>query len=157
MKSKYLLPSHLKKLGWLLFIPSVIIGIPTVFYDWNPEIFNLKVFALLDYSENGYQLMNLISNNFLNEILGITTAIGGILIAFSREPDEDELIYKMRLDALVWAIYWNYGILILSFLLFYDSNFFLAMVVNMFTPLLLFIIRFNLALVSFRKSIQDEE
>ena len=82
-------------------------------------------------------------NNILNEILGISTIIGGLIVAFSREPDEDELILRIRLECLVWAIYWNYGILLIAFLFVYDFSFYWVMIFNMFTPLLLFVIRFN--------------
>jgi hypothetical protein len=44
---------------------------------------------------------------------------------------------------LAWAVYFNYAILILTFLFIYDFAFLWVMVFNMFTVLLFFIVRFN--------------
>ncbi|MBT8321463.1 MAG: hypothetical protein KJO90_07325, partial [Eudoraea sp.] len=96
-------------------------------------------------------------NNILNEILAILVILSGLLVAFSREKDEDELITKIRLESLVWATYWNYGILILAFLFLYDLTFYWVMVFNMFTILYLFIIRFTLAIRKLKASASHEE
>ena len=78
-------------------------------------------------------------------------------MAFSKEKDEDELIAKIRLESLVWAMYLNYGILLLTFLLLYDFSFYWAMVFNMYTMLFFFIIRFNIKIWRLRKSVSYEE
>ena len=89
------------------------------------------------------QFFSFVQNNMLNELLGMSIIIGAILVSFSKEKSEDEYITKIRLESLVWAVYISYGILFISFILFYDTTFFLAMIINMFTVLLFFIIRFN--------------
>ena len=60
--------------------------------------------------------------------------------------DEDEFIMKLRLESLVWAVYVNYAILILTILFVYELHFFSILVFNMFTLLIFFAIRFNLLL-----------
>ena len=95
-------------------------------------------------------MFGFIENNVLNEILGVLIIVSGLIVAFSKEFDEDELISKMRLETLVWTIYWNYGILLAAFLLVYDFSFYWVMVFNMFTPLMLFIVRFNWLIRKFR-------
>ena len=96
-------------------------------------------------------------NNILNEILGVLVIISAIMIAFSKESDEDEFIANIRLKSLVWATYWNYGILLLAFLLVYNFSFYWVMVFNMYTILLLFIVKFNLSIWNQRKSMVNEE
>ena len=160
MKSKFLFPPKYKKLGWILLVPGILIGLPAELLEWQPLILDIDVPALfIDavWSDSEIQLIGLVDNNVLNEILGLLVITGGLLVAFSEEPDEDELISKMRLDCLVWAIFWNYGILIVSFLFVYEFEFYKVMVFNMFTPLLLFVARFNWLLFKFRKSLKYEE
>lgn len=160
MKSKFLFPSRYKKLGWILLIPGILIGLPIEYSGWQPAFLDIKVPSLLIsaiWSGSDSQLIRLEHNNVLNEILGLLVITGGLMVAFSEESDEDELISKMRLDCLVWAIFWNYGMLTLAFLFVYDIEFYRVMIFNMFTPLLLFVARFNWLLIKFRKSLKYEE
>lgn len=158
MKVKYLLPTRYKRIGWFIFLPSILLGIPIVIFEAAPSFLDFKVFAIfIDEAFGVQQLYGVIENNLLNEILGISTILGGLLVAFSKEFDEDELVASMRLESLVWAVYWNYGILILALVFVYDLSFYWVMVFNMFTPLVLFILRFNFQLRKFRKSTHHEE
>lgn len=85
----------------------------------------------------------MLDNNILNEILGIIMIISSVLVAFSKEVNEDEYISKIRLESLVWAVYLNYAILLLAFVFVYGMSFLWVMIFNMFTILIFFIIRFN--------------
>ncbi len=69
----------------------------------------------------------------------------------SKEPKEDELILKIRLESLLWATIWSYGILFLAIIFIYGEKFFTVMLVNMFAVMVLFIIRFNWKLFQLRK------
>ena len=66
-----------------------------------------------------------------------------ILIAFSKEKTEDEMIGQLRLESLQWSVYANYLVLALAIMLVYDSAFFNVLVYNMFTMLVVFIARFR--------------
>jgi len=155
MRTHYLLPWKYKKIGWFIFIPTFIVGLYTVITEFEPEFFDVNVFAIFieGIFQDDNRLLGFINNNILNEILGILMIISSILIAFSKEPDEDEYISKIRLESLVWATYVSYGILLLAFLLVYDLSFWWVMIFNMFTILLFFIIRFNWQVWKFRKSV----
>ena len=158
MKTNYLFPSKYKKIGWLIFIPTLIFGLYTVIYEYEPALLDLNVFAIFvnEFFEDP-KIFGIVNNNILNEILGVLMIISSILVAFSKERDEDEFISKIRLESLVWATYVNYGILLLAFLLVYDFSFFWVMVFNMFTILIFFIVRFNIQIGKFKKSINYEE
>ena len=158
MKVNYLFPSKYKKIGWLILIPTFILGLYTVITEFEPEFLDVNVFAILNegiFSDD--KLFELINNNILNEILGVLVIISAILVAFSREVDEDEYISKIRLESLVWATYVNYSIMLLSFLFVYGFSFLWVMIFNMFTLLIFFIIRFNWQVVKFRKSVDNEK
>jgi hypothetical protein len=159
MHTKYLLPNKFKRIGWFLFVPAVILGIISWAYDWEPAFLDMPVwgFSGLEDLKGKLDLLHVQENNILNELLGVLLIVGGLFVAFSKEIDEDELIATIRLESLVWATYCNYAILIIAFLLIYDIAFFQVMVFNMFTILVLFIVKFNWALHKLRNSLVHEE
>ncbi len=158
MKTQYLLPHKYKKIGWMVLIPSGILGLITLIMDYEPSLLNMKVPAIFisDLSSH-VQLIGLVETNILNEVLGILVILSGICVAFSREMQEDEFITHIRLESLVWATYVNYGVLLLAFLLVYDISFLWVMIFNMFTILIFFIIRFNWQLSRLNKSTNYEK
>ncbi len=79
-------------------------------------------------------------------MVAIIVMVALALIAFSEEKEEDEWVTKIRLESLQWSIYANYILLILAILFVYDIYFFEALVYNMYTILILFILRFNYVL-----------
>ncbi len=158
MNTKYLFNARYRTLGWVVFIPASILGCLTLILEWEPAFLDMNVLGFfIDEVFGVEKLVGFTENNVLNEILAILVILSGLLVAFSREKDEDELITKIRLESLVWATYWNYGILVLAFLFLYDFTFYWVMVFNMFTILYLFIIRFTIVIHKLRKSTRNEE
>jgi len=90
-----------------------------------------------------YHYFQIIDNNILDELIATLAICGALIVAFTKESKEDEYIQKMRLDSLIWATILSYLILILIILFVYDFSFFTALVVNMLTIPMIFIIRFN--------------
>ena len=127
-----------------MLLPSVIFGIITIITDYEPELLNIKVPAFfIDEITGKTRLYGIIKNNILNEIIGVLIIISAFMVAFSKEKTEDEYISKIRLDSLVWSIYFNYAVLLFAFLLIYELSFSWVMIFNMFTVLFFFIIRFH--------------
>lgn len=158
MKTNYLFPNRYKQLGWIILIPSAIIGLVTLIVEFSPRFLNLKVPAIfVDELFSNKQLFGMVSNNMLNEILGVLIIISSLMVAFSKEKLEDEYISTIRLESLVWAVYVNYGILLFSFLFIFDFSFLWVMIFNMFTVLLFFIVRFNWQISKLRKSASYDE
>jgi len=83
--------------------------------------------------------------------------LGSVFAALSKEPVEDEFIQRLRLESLVWALYWNYGILLFAILFIYGMPFFTVMSINLFSLLLIFLIRFRLKLRAAKKELSHEE
>ena len=146
MKLNFLFPSKFKRIGWFTLIPSAIIGLLILIYEYEPSFLDFNVPAIfvdeLTFTANK-KTFRMVTNNILNEILGVLIIISTFLVAFSKEKSEDEYISKIRFESLAWAVYFNYAILILTFLFIYDFAFLWVMVFNMFTVLLFFIVRFN--------------
>jgi hypothetical protein len=158
MKSKLLLPNYMKRIGWMILVPSIIFGILVLFEIVNFRFLDVKVFAL--YSSMILEddiIMGIYKNNIADEILLILCILGGIIVAFSKEKQEDEFIAKIRLESLVWAIYINYAVLVFCTLFFYGFGFLYVMIFNMLTILLFFIIRFYLILYLSKKSLIHEK
>ena len=117
MKENYLFPNQFKKIGWIVFIPALILGLFFIIYQFDPIFSDVKLFAILTSGigpwESGISFFEIIKTNIMDELLGLLIIIGLLFIAFSKEKSEDEFILKIRLESLVWATYINYIILIL--------------------------------------------
>ena len=159
MNTKILFPNYFKRIGWIILIPSAILGILAVFDIFKFEFLEkAKMFAL--YSSDfpgGSTVFGFVKNNITDEILGILCIVGAIFIAFSKEKHEDEFIAKIRMESLVWATYINYAILIFCMLFFYGFGFLYIMIFNMFTILFFFIFRFHYLLYKSNKSMRYEK
>lgn len=144
MKTKWLFPHRFRLIGWLIFVPSAVLGLAALYADFN---LSWLVAEMLNESmtiESGNSVTHLVNTqNLTDEIAAIGVIVGLLLIAFSREKVEDEMINQLRLEALQWSVYANYIVLGIAILTIYDTAFFNVMVYNMFTVLLVFIARFR--------------
>ena len=158
MKTKLLLPHKFKKPGWILLIPTTLFGLYIIFSDFEFDFLNTRVFTLYSDVILGESVkMGFVKTNLTLTVTGIIFIISAFFVAFSREKTEDEFIARIRLESLLWATYINYGILLFCFLFFYDFGFFYVMIFNMFTILLIFIIRFQYLLYRAKKSMSHEK
>jgi hypothetical protein len=161
MKPNYLLSNQFKKIGWIIFVLSMILGLLFVIFQFQPKFLDIKVFALLASSmspwDTGHSFCVITQTNAIDEIIGILLIISSFFIAFSKEKNEDEFISKIRLESLLWATYVNYAILIVSILFVYGGSFFWMLVFNIFTILLFFIIRFNWVIRKSKKIAKNEK
>ena len=159
MKLNFLFPSKFKRIGWFTLIPSAIIGLLILIYEYEPSFLDFNVPAIFvdELFSVNRKTFRMVTNNILNEILGVLIIISTFLVAFSKEKSEDEYISKIRFESLAWAVYFNYAILILTVLFIYDFAFLWVMVFNMFTVLLFFIVRFNWQISKLKKSASYEE
>ena len=160
MISKLLMPHKFKKIGWCLFVPALIMGVITAImgFNYQPEWLNIKMFAIIsDQVFEPSHFFGFVKTNITNDIIGILFIAGGLMVGFSREKTEDEFIAGLRLSSLLWAVYANYILLMLCFLFVYGEPFFTVMVYNMFTVLIIFIVRFNYVLYKNSKIPADEK
>jgi uncharacterized membrane protein YciS (DUF1049 family) len=158
MKLNYLFPHRFKRIGLMILIPFILLGLYVVNYDVEPEIFDFNVPAVfVDEIIGDKFVFGMTENNILNEIVGVVLILSFLLVAFSKEAQEDELIAKIRLESLVWATYVNYAVLLFSMLFIFGMSFLWIMIFNMFTILLFFIVRFNWQVKKLNKTMTDEE
>lgn len=162
MKTSYLFPNSYRKVGWVIFIPSIILGLFTLFADFEFSFLNIKVLSLLPTSFDATpeirptvtRLWAIVEDNFTQEVAGVLFIVGAMLVAFSKEKKEDEYIAKIRLESLLWATYITFAIQIFCLLFFYDFTFLNAMIINIFTILILFIIRYHYVLYRLKANLK---
>lgn len=144
MKTKWLFPNRFRLIGWLLFIPSTALGLVALYADVKIDWLTAHWLSESITITSGNSITHLMDNQDLtDEVAAIGIIAGLLLIAFSREKVEDEMIGQLRLEALQWSVYANYIILAIAILTVYDDAFFNVMIYNMFTVLLVFMIRFR--------------
>ena len=144
MKTKWLFPHRFRLIGWIVFIPSAILGLAAMYNDFKVDWLKadwLSESITITSHDSITHLMD--DQDLTDEIAAIGVIAGLLLIAFSREKVEDEMIGQLRLEALQWSVYANYIVLAIAILTVYDTAFFEVMVYNMFTVLLVFIARFR--------------
>jgi hypothetical protein len=96
------------------------------------------------------------SEHILSALASILIVFGLLIIAFAKEKIEDEQIIKLRLESLQWAIYLNYAIFILG--IAFTSNFHYRdiLLLNIWTPLIFFIVRFKWVIFKLNRSIKAD-
>lgn len=144
-----LLPNRFKKIGWLIFIPSLILGIISL-----TGIINFPDISLPVFYNSGFPLSSEESGLFKNteidlfpNLFGILIIIGGIMVGFSKEKIEDEYISSLRLKSVFWSLIASYSIILILFLTIFGSLFLTVMILIMFLPLVLYVFRFNYLLL----------
>lgn len=152
-----LLPNQYKRIGWIILIPSTILGIALVITDFEFLSYETNIFALLHDSFGKQPRTGLINTNIVPTAVGALFIIGALMVSFSREKMEDEFIARLRQTSLIWAVVVNYILLFFSMILIYGFAFLNVMVYQMFTVLIIFIIRFNYLLYKSSKVIPDEK
>ncbi len=154
MTEAALFPRRFRKIGWLLFIPGLLLGISSLIYEfeWTWFIFNIPSFGndLLETSEQTKGQFRWMSENLSNELFGLLILVGSMFVALSRKQQEDEFHVHLRLSALVWAVYLNAVIQVIAILFLYGFEFLFFMQSNLFAVMILFILRYHLILRKYK-------
>jgi hypothetical protein len=159
MKTRYLFPHSFKKVGWVLLIPAVIVGLLMMlevvqFPGLELTVLNVVGEGLMSKEPTFFSWTE---NNVLDELVSIFIIVGALLVACSEEKTEDEYIARIRLESLLWATYANYGLLLLAIVLVYELAFLQVMIYNMVTLLLIFLVRFHFILYRSAQANRHEE
>ena len=159
MKKQPLLPYGFKKIGWVIFVPTFIYWLLNIiFYDGNLSFFNkdlsIKLPAIVSqkYLSGQIQFFTLFKTEPMLTIFIASILISLIFIAFSRQKQEDEFVSSLRLNSWLWAAWINSALLLLADLFVYGEPFMSVVEINIFTLLIIFIIRFHYLLYKYSKS-----
>lgn len=158
MKTKLLFPHQFKVIGLIMLIISVPAGVYTFVTSYQFPWLEFNVPCIYDQGIMSTSvLFGITKNNLTDELILIMTIIGGLLAACSKEKNEDEFIAAVRLDSLLWATYVNYAVLLICTVTLYGGAFWSIMVFNMFTLLIIFLLRFNIMLYRMKNSPANEK
>lgn len=159
MKTQFLFPHSWKKVGWILFLPGILLVIMGSFFNVSIDNYlPIKVIALYSdeiLGKSGW--FQIITNAIADELLTIMVIGGGILVGFSKMKNEDEMISNIRYESLVWATYLNYGIILFTTLFIFGIAYMNVLIHNLFTLLFFFILRFHYNIYKLSKAGDDEE
>jgi hypothetical protein len=161
MKNSVLLPNYYRKIGLILIVISISMLIIDQFGGLS-FLENIKVLAIynsgtpLDQSENAPAFFKVVQDDFRFEVIVTLSIIGLIFFGFSKRKYEDELIQKLRLNALLWATYIHFG-LYLFFTLFTFGFFYLNfMLIGIFTIIIIYILRFEFKMYQLNKESNEK-
>ena len=150
MKKSYLLPVGFKKVGLWMVVPFLVLCVLClcgVMDNVNLSVLTTKMPALVDYS--GWFTTN--ETNLIDEIAMLGLLASLVFIALSREQDEDEMTAHIRMQSFVWSTWATSIVLALGILFVYDLEFLTFMFLAMYLYLMLYIVKFNLAMHRERK------
>lgn len=132
-----LFPKGFRVVGWLLFIPAVILGA-------------LCFFEICSF---GGRITEMIINDSV--IIGI--ALGSLFIVCSKEAHEDEMTRSIRLAALLNSLYIYVLLLITTTLTLNGFEFFRFMSINLVLLPIIYVVVFRLEMYSYNKMSDNEE
>ena len=149
MKKSYLLPMGFKKAGLWMVVPFLVLGVLCLCSSdiLKHVCINATMPAVL--SHEGWFCMT--ETGLVEEIAMLGLLASLVFIALSREQDEDEMTEHIRMQSFVWSTWATSIVLALGTLFVYDLEFLTFMFVTMYLYLMLYIVKFNLAMLRERK------
>jgi hypothetical protein len=142
MKNRFLFPHSYRRIGWLLFVPFLVFGLAVLNHDFQFDFLEIS-FGKSPSPGTFESILSVNTINLSDEIATLGMILSLLFIAFSKEKIEDERVAQIRLDSLHFAVYLNYAVLAIQVIFVHGTAFLDVMVYNMFSVLLLFIIRYR--------------
>lgn len=154
--NRYLLPSYFKVIGWIISVPSALVLLPVAFIiPYNPPP---SSFFAASMTERWWVILDIfIGEKSMATVCMILLMAGLLFIAFSKEKIEDEYITKLRGDSLIWAVIVNSVLIMVLSVTIFGGWFLFVSFFNLYTVLVLFIIKFKIELNRSKKQSLNEE
>lgn len=136
---KLFLPNKLRIYGWVILLFGIILGVSRFYFGVKPEFLNIKVFAVYSkYFETNY--FKVIENHVSEELTALLILVGLFIISFTKENIENDSVSAIRYKSLIFTFYINTVLIALSFLFVYGFGFINILVINVFSPFIIYII-----------------
>lgn len=147
MKTQFLLPTRFKKLGLCMLIPFVIMAAFQWFggMDLLPYTYwELPLPAIYDDPiVGGGKWFTIVKESIYEEIWIIGLLLSLTFIALAKEKDEDEMISKIRLESMAWALWVTVVLFALETLWVFGFVYMKTTFLTLFIYLIIFIAKFN--------------
>lgn len=144
MKHYFLLPYGFKWAGWVLLLSSLLLGGWIVAMDFDPQSSELL---------SSLQLEGTLINNYA--VIGLW--LGAIFVGCSKERVEDEMITRIRLNALMIGFYLQAIFIIIATFVCNSLDYLEVMLYNLVTYPLIFVVIYRWMLRSALRGLSDEE
>lgn len=139
---KLLLPNKLRIYGWIILLFGIIFGLIRFYFGIKLELLNIKVFAVYSqYFETNY--FKVIENHVSEELTALLILVGLFFISFTKEKIENDFVSALRYKSLILTFYINTFFVALSFLFVYGFVFINILVINVFSPFIIYVILFK--------------
>ena len=132
------LPHKLKKAGWVLLSLGILFSLAYAFLDFR---FTMPVIAVFSYFTEA-KYFAVFETNFADELAMISLLSGLFILSFTREKKETDLLDQLRNQALKKTLLYNSVFVFCSILFVYGVGFLGAMVLNLFSPLIIYLVLF---------------
>ncbi|MBS1572274.1 MAG: hypothetical protein JST62_07770, partial [Bacteroidetes bacterium] len=107
-------------------------------FEWMvnlPVLYNSGFF--FSREETGFLVSTNV--NIFSNTVGILIIVGGLLIGFSKEKQEDEYLQSLRLKAVFTSLGISYFIILILFVTVFGVMFFNFMIIAMYLPLVIYV------------------
>lgn len=162
MKTTTLFPKSYRKIGFALVVLALLLWTVDQLFGGLSFLQNINVLALYDsgipFDETREQntFFSILEDDFRYEVISVLLLLGLLFFGFSKRQSEDELIQKIRLESLLWATYAHFFLFILLTLFTFGLFYLNILVLNVFTILIIYIVRFEFKLYQLKKSFNEE-
>lgn len=144
------MPRNFKFVGIIFFVAGLVAGISRFYLGIKPKLLNMKAFAFYSYYvEEKY--LEIIRNNYGEEITGFLLITGLFLFAFSREKNEKDEYCFLRIKALSTSFYLNFAFLLAALFFTFGFAFIYMLMFNMGFGLLAYIVTFQFLLFNYKR------
>jgi hypothetical protein len=135
MKTKILFPSSFGVIGRILFLPALALGIANFYWEFEIGWLALDLPNTTFFFEE--------NQNLTNELVMISLIGSLFMMGFSKEKNESEELWNLRLQSLLFAVWLNYILMLFCIIFFYNLIFLQIMAYHLFSILVIFIIKFQ--------------
>ena len=149
MKKNYLFPHYFQWIGLAIAVASFVALCVGTYVDFSIRMPALYLDVFFDDDcKSGFFRM---AETGMFSIAMPLLIIGLIFLGFSKEKVEDEFVQYLRSQSLIWSTYVTAGLFILGTLLIYGMTYLYIPYLVFFVFLLLFVIKFKIAMLRFKK------
>lgn len=146
MRVRFLLPHKFMFVGLLLVVLGVISAYTRFYLGIKPSFLTIPVFTIYS-SFIDTKTFQIITNNISEEIVILLLLIGLLLINFSKEKFEDDIVDNFRFKALLYSVLINSILLLLSTVFIYGLAFISILSINIFSQLFIYQIFFRIFII----------
>jgi len=143
----HLLSYHYKYPGFGSLMAGCIMAYLVISRNFKPDFLDVPVFAIYSSYLNKV-IFGITQTNLADEMAIIFLLFGLALLAVSKQKNEKDHYMKMRVNALIWSVFLNTVLMVVAALTFFGMGYLIILVINTFSQLVIYLILFNVLLVS---------